>query len=115
MDDAGASEVRVTMSKTEVRPQIREPAATPGPVGEQWVGKGAHDEGGDDERGIFPPFRARAGDDCKRCVHEHHLEQEQHHGKDVISSTVREEISALTPQTERLAEEGYHELTAEDR
>ena len=105
VDHARAGEVAVAFAEAEVRAEGGEPAAAPGPVGEKRIGERAHHEGRDDEGGELPALGAGAGDDGQRGVHEHHLEQEDHHDADVIGAALRQEDAVLAEQAEGLAED----------
>src|SRR6266853_4863689 len=115
MHHSRSREIRVTMAESEIRAEIGEPPAAPGPVREQWVGKSAHYEGRYDERRVLPALGNRAGHDGERGIHEDHLEQEQHHGEDVVGAAMHEEVAALSPQPEGLAKHVDDELAAEHR
>ena len=79
------------MPEAEICAELREPAAAPHPVGEQWIREHRHEEAEDDERGELPALRHRAGGNRRGGVHEHHLEQEQRVYAHVIGVTGEEE------------------------
>src|SRR2546422_9139335 len=93
-------------SQAQVASQLRKPASTPGPVGEQRIRDGAHDDRRDAEREKFPALRARAGHNREGRIHKHHLEQEYDHHAHVIGvagkkiSTLSEQTPGLTKQRE---------------
>src|SRR5713226_9215007 len=101
MHHAGAGEVRIALAETEVVTQVGEPAAAPSPVAEERIDESAQHERGSDERSILPALGSRAGDDRQRRIHENHLEQEDDHDADIVSSMVHQEISVLSEQAKR--------------
>ena len=84
MDNARSGKVAIALSEPHVGAQLREPAAAPGPVAIQRIGKCAHQHRGNRKREKLPPFRGSAGHDGQGRIHEHHLEQEDDHDADVI-------------------------------
>ena len=104
MDDTGAGKVRVTVTKTEVNSQLRKPTSTPRPVCEQGIGERAQDHRGHGKGDVLPALRGRSCNDRECRVHEHHLEEEQHHDGDVVRGSAQEE-AARPENSPRLAKQ----------
>src|SRR5579859_445562 len=77
MYHAAACKVDVSFTQAD-RPQLREPAAAPGPVGENGVDERRDEEAIDTKGCPFPAFRHCSSWNSGGGVHEHHLEEEHH-------------------------------------
>src|SRR3984957_17409476 len=60
MDNPGTCEINVAFTKPEIGAKVRQPAASPGPIGEQRISKSCEQKGCYREGGKFPAFRGRA-------------------------------------------------------
>src|SRR5436305_15190548 len=105
MNDRGTGEIHVTMSEAEIGAELREPAATPGPVAEERIHDGADAGAIDHEGREFPAFSRAASWDGGSGIHENHLEEEEREGCRVIAGALEHE-SLQSDDAEGLAEYG---------
>ena len=109
MHHGRAGKIHVPVTQAEVGAELRQPSATPNPVGEYRIHQHRHEETENHEGGKLPPLRHRARwDGCGR-IHEHHLKQEEREDTHVIGVPAQKET--LEPkQAERLSKERHREL-----
>ena len=87
VDDPGSGEVDRAVPEVHARrAELREPAAAPHPHAVDRVDDRAHRDLGEEEAGERDPLGDRADDDVAGRLHEHDLEQEQHHHADVVGA-----------------------------
>ena len=104
VDYTGAREVTIAVTQAEVSAQLREPSATPRPIGEQGIGDRSQEDRGNGEGCILPAFGRRSSHDRESGVHEHHLEQEEHHHGHIVRRTAQEK-AMLPKDAPRLPEQ----------
>src|SRR5262249_33263490 len=91
VNHAAAGEVYVPLTQSEVRPKLREPATTPGPVAINGIDQGRNKQRIDTEGGPFPALGHSTGRDGGGGIHENHLEQEHHRDPNVVGPIRQEE------------------------